>query len=634
MDLYKKYILLLLFPAVIFSQQSYDSLNFSISKFAVRDLQNNFDKQLSTYNFSTRLRHFYRSDNFFIGLNENFNSTIIKATDINIKDEQYLWLFGQYNISELYQVGFLFNNNLYSDDRRVAINKASVMNASMFLKFTPMKKLDFTPYAGYSSNSQIGEKDYGLLYGTEAGLDKISVGEFEVSSIMKFQNEDISPRKNTFRYLNIDVQSSIDENFGNTISAFYAHQRKDFYFTADQATVDEFGIDNNIQSRLESNYYLQDRIRFLPLNSPLSVDAQARIVWRDIERNTRYVSIANPSTSAFDSRIQEFRLEFISSAEFKTDDMDLSFRFSFSERDEKHQPRNIEGLSNIILNEREINEAQKNNTSKLANISFSGNIKLSSDDRLIISLFHRKLVYDTPSILNFDDRDELLSIGRMQYEKIFNPYFKAFVNLEGSLNKIVYIFSERSSNNNIKRILKLGSGGTFTTGSLTSTNSAEVMANYTVFDFEELNPNFRSYSFRQFIFRDSTNYQLSKNFRLFISGYVKVSEQGDFKWSSFTSKPQRLLEEFYSEPKIFFDLHGFNFGIGLRYFTLSTFNLKNGTEKQKVSEYESIGPVLDINVNISELLLFRTYGWYEFINTDNSATREMATFNLKLIYKF
>jgi hypothetical protein len=631
---YIKYLLLFLLPTTIYCQLAKDSLNFSINNFAIKELQNNFDKQLNTYNFSARLRNYYQSNNFFFGLNENFNSTVIKATDNNFKDEQYLWLFSQYNISDLYKIGFMLNNNLYSDDRRVAINKASILNTAMFLKLTPIKNLDITPYGGFSSNSQIGEKDNGFLFGAEAGLDRLSLGEFEVSSLMKFQNENISPRKNTFRYFNIDVQSNIDENFGNTISALYAHQRKDFYFTADQPTIDEFGIDNNIQSRLESNYQLQDRIKFLPLVSPFSLDAQARVVWRDIERNTRYVSLTNPSSSAFDSRIQEFRLEFSSSAEYRTDFMNLSFRFSFAERDEKHQPRKIEGLDNIIVNEREINEAQKNNTSKLATIALTGNVKISNYDNLLISIYHRKLVYDTPSNLNFDDRDELLSIGRIQYDKMFNPYFKAFVNLEGSLNKIVYIFSERSSNNNIKRIIKLSSGGTFTSGKLISTNSAEVMANYTVFDYEELNPNFRSYSFRQFVFRDSTNYQLTRNFRLFVTGYLKLSEQGDFKWASFTSKPQRFLEELYSEPKIFFDLSGFNFGIGFRYFSLSTYNLLKGTEKLKISEYESIGPVLDVDINIIGTLSFRTYGWYEFIKTDNNTRREMATFNLKLVYKF
>lgn len=630
--LIKFLIILLLFPSLISAQIERDSLLYNTRIFSKKDLNNNFDKQLNTYTFSARLRHFYQDSKFFVGLNENFNSTIIRTTDKNIKDEQYLWLFGQYDLSNLLKIGFLLNNNLYSDDRRVAINKASVLNSSLFLKIKPLEKLDITPYGGFTSNDQIGEKDKGLLYGAEAGLDKLALGEFEVSSLLKYQNEDISPRKNTFRYFNVEAQSNIDENFGNTISAYYAQQRKDFYFAADQPTTDEFGILNNIQSRLESNYFLQDRIKFLPVNSSFSFDALAKVVWRDIERNTRFVSIKNPSSSAFDSQIQEFRLEFASTAEYKTDELNMALRFSFAEREEKHNPRKIEGLSNIIFNERETNEFQKNNTSKLAIISFTNFFKLSSKDNLLISLFHRKLVYDTPSNINYDDRDELLSIGRIQYERFFNPFFRAFINIEGSLNKIVYIFSERSSNNNIRRILKLGSGGTFSSGNLTSTNSAEVMANYTVFDYEELNPIYRSYAFRQFVVRDSTTFKISQKFKFFTTGYIKQSEQGDFKWSSFTSKPQRFINEVYLEPKFYFDNKSFVFGIGVRYFNLSTFNVLNGTEKQKISEYKSIGPVSEVAIELTDSLSFRTYGWYEFIESDNNH-REMVTFNLKLNYR-
>lgn len=622
-----------MFTSLLTAQVDRDSLTYGVKLFSRKDLVNNFDKQLNTYTFSARLRHFFQNDNFFIGINENFNSTIIKTSEKNIKDEQYLWLFGQYDLSNLLKVGFLLNNNQYSDDRRIAINKASILNSSLFLKIIPFARFEITPFGGFTSNDQIGTKDKGLLYGTEAGLDKYSFGEFEISSILKYQNEDISPRKNTFRYFNIDVQSNIDENFGNIISAFYAHQRKDFYFTADQSTIDEFGIANNIQSRLESSYFLQDRIKFLPVNSPFSIDAAAKVVWRDIERNTRFVSIKNPNSSAFDSRIQEFRLEFASSAEYKTEDVNISLKLSLAERDEKHQPRKIDGLSSIIFNERETNEFQKNNTSNLAIISLTNYFRLSNRDNLLISLFHRKLVYDTPSNLNFDDRDEILSIGRIQYERFFNPFFKAFVNIEGSYNKIVYIFSERSSNNNIRRILKLASGGTFSSGNITSTNSAEVMANYTVFDYEELNPIYRSYAFRQLVIRDSTTYKITNQFKIFITGYLKQSEQGDFKWNSFKSKPQRFIQETYLEPKFYFDNKELVLGIGLRYFELSTFNVTNGIDRQKLSNYKSIGPVSEINVELSNSLLLKTYGWYEFINADN-ILREMVTFNLKFVYKF
>lgn len=618
----------------LFGQTEKDSSNFSTESYTKRFFANTVDKQLNTHSFNAQLTHSISSGNFFFGLKEIFNSTIIKAKDKNIKDEQSLRLFGQYNLSDAIKLGVLINSALYSDNRQIAINKASTLNSLLFIKLQPVKKFSFSPFGGFTNNNQIGENDNGFTYGSEANLEKYQLGDFEISSLLKFQNEDILPRKNTFRYMNFDLNNSFEENFSNTISAFFTNQRKDFYYAADPATAEEFGITNNIQSRLEANYFLQDKIQFTPKNSPLMMDIQGRVIWRNIERNTRYVSLNNISGSAFDSKIEEFRLELASSADYKTEDLNLSFRFSFSEREEKHQPRKISGLSSIIISDRERTEALKNNTSQLANISLAGLINLTSKDRLLLTLFHRKLKYDTPSNENYDDRDELLSIGKIMYERRFNSYFKAFVDLEGSFNKIVYIFAERSSNNNIQRILKLSSGGNVNLGNIYSSNSAEISANYAVFDYEELNPNFRSYSFRQLLFRDTTNIKVIKNLSLFFTGYIKHSEQGDFKWSSFKSKPSRYLEELYFEPKIFYNVLGFNFGIGIRYFSLETFNVAKGTEKLKATEYVSLGPVTEISYNLSQSLSFRTYGWYEFIRTENNNRRETANFNLKFLYNF
>ncbi|MBM4171085.1 MAG: hypothetical protein FJ214_04360 [Ignavibacteria bacterium] len=629
-----KYLLLFLIPTILSGQNIRDSLQYSQKSFSNKLLNNSFDKQLNTYKFAGQLFHFYQTNNFFIGVKENFNSTIIKATEKNIKDEHLFSALVQYNINDVYKLGMMLNNSIYSDDRQIAINKASILNSTLFLKLSPFKYLQLTPFGGISNNNQVGEKNSGVLYGAEVNIDKFNFSDFEISSIFRYQNEDISPRKNTLRYINFDLSSGTSDDFKNTISAFFAHQRKDFYFAADKPTQDEFDINNNIQTRLETNYFLQEKIQFIPANSRFSLDAQSRISWRDIERSTRYISITNPSSSAFDSKINEFRLDFSSTASYKSEYFNLLFNFNFAERDEKHQPRKIEGLSSIIFNERELIEAQKNNTSQLANISISSQIFLSNKDYLLISLFHRKLKYDTPSEINYDDRDELLSIGRILYERSFNPFFKAFINLEASLNKIVYIFAQRSSNNNIKRILKLASGGIIKSNFITSINSAEVSANYTVFDYEELNPNFRSYSFRQIVIRDSTWINFSKGIKFFVSGYVKNSEQGNFKWSNFTSKPQRYLTEFFAEPKFIIESFGFTIGLGIRVFELTTYNIENGIDKKKASEYSSIGPISEINYLLTENLSFKTIGWYEFIVSENNVKREMANLNVKLSYRF
>jgi len=627
------YFILLLINSILPAQIGKDSLSFSKSSFSDKQIINNFDKQLNTYNYSTFLKYYLGSDKLFFGIKENFNSTVTKSSSKNIKDEQFLWALGQYDLSEKFKLGMLINNNFYTDDRALAINKTSLLTTTVFTKFLPVNNIEITPFAGFSQNNQIGETNNGFVYGSELNINKYNFGDFDLSSLMKFQNEDISPRKNYLRLINFDLNSTFEESFHNSISADYSQQRKDFYFTADPITAAQFNITNNIQSRIESYYSIQDRIKFTPANSPLSFDIQGRIAWRRIDRNTRYISFTNVANTNYDTRIEESRIDFASTADYLANDFNLSFRFTFSERDEKHQPMFIEELNNIIIDERNTIEQQKNNTSQFANISLFSKINLSRNDKITFSIFHRKLKYDTPSNLNYDDRDELLSIGRILLEKEFNPFFRIFVNLEGSLNKIVYIFAQRSSNNNNKRTLKISSGGAFTTGYFSSSNSAEVSANYTVFDYEELNPNFRSYSFRQFVFRDSSDYKLSRKIRLFFSGYLKLSEQGDFKWSSFSSKPLRYLSEQYADPKIYYEFQSLSIGLGIRYFSLETFNFKKGIEKIKVSDYRSIGPLAEISYTVGERINLKFYGWYEFIKSEDNTNREMANMSIKLNYK-
>ena len=622
------------FTTIILGQLGKDSLSYTLRSFTDKSLFNSYEKQLNTHNFSTFFSDYFVSDQFFLGVRENFKSTIIKTTSKNIKDEQYFWAIGQYNLQQSIKLGILLNSDIYSDDRQIDLNKASLLTSTIFTKYTPEKNIEITPFGGFSQNEQIGQKDNGFIYGAEANVDKAELGDFELSSLLKYQNEDISPRKNTFRLIDVDLNSSIEQNFYNTISANYSQQRKDFYLTADPVTAAEFDITNNIQSRTESGYSLQDRIRFAPHNSALTMDFQGRIAWRGIDRNTRYISLSSIANSNYDTHIDESRLEFASGLDYLPGSFNVSIRFSYSERDEKHTPERYAGLNNLIYDERLQLEEEKNNTSQLANLSMLSKIILSSKDRLTISLLQRKLRYDTPSDQNFDDRDELLSIGRILYERDISPLFKMFINVEGNLNKIVYIFAERSSNNNIKRILKLSSGGTLTDGNFTSTNSAEVSANYTVYDYEELNPNFRSFAFRQLALRDSSTLRLSGRIRLFFTGYSKLSEQGDFKWSNFTNNPVRYLSEQYAEPKIFYDHNELSLGIGVRYFSLSTYNFQNGTEKIKVSDYTSIGPLSEISYLMGDRIILKIYGWLEFIKAEDNSNREMVNLSIRLAYKF
>lgn len=624
------HIFFLILPVSVFGQTFGDSLDFVLSSFQKENLFTGLNKQLNTYQLGTGLNYGVKSGKLFFGIDEKYSSTVVKSADKNIKDEQFLKFLSEYDFVDFLKFGIFFLNNIYSDDRKLTVSESSNLNASVYTKIIPHRKISFIPFGGYSKNTQTGESDEGMVYGAEASVNNLKLSNFILSSKLKFQNEDISPRKNYQRLFGVSLNSELDERLFNKINAGYSELRRDFYFEADSVVQQKFDVSKNIQSRVEKNYSLTDQIILLPSSGGFSFSASGGAAWRKIARETRYRTDMILSSSRFDTSIEELKLKLDMNGQYRSSDFFGEVRLAFSERDEKHQVIRNESADQIFFDERQEIEKQKNNTSSQTTISFSGAYDVTKKDNLFGSIFHRKLRYDTPSEINFDDRDELLTIFRLMYLRKFNTFFNFFVNLEGSINHIVYIFTERSSNNNIKRILKLSSGGVFRGKKFSSTNTAEVSANYTVYDFEEINPTFQSFAFRQFSFKDSTSFVLTSNVDFNFFGNVKLSEQGDFKWTNFTSKPARYLQEIQLEPKLVYRKNSLSLGAGIRFFSLITYRFNQENNKEKDSEYTSVGPLSEIIYSLNRDLYIKIYGWFEFINNESKVKRELVNLNIQM----
>ena len=627
----------LLFCFVVVSQlalpQSVDSLGLIRSTDLTNLLSTRFYKQLSTFNLNTRFDVTKEWDDFDIRVTENFNSTFIRSTVKSIRDEQFFAVQNKYQINNDLALGLGFSSNIYSDNRQIEINQATSNQLFLFSRIESENNIYLAPFAGYMNDQQVQNRDDGLLYGIDAVLNKIMFSDLIVSSDIKFRNEDISPRKNTIRHFNLLLNSEFTTWVSNFVNAVYSQNRKDFYFEADSVTSQQYNISSNIQSRIETGYLIQDRLRYNNLFDLFSFDVAGIVNWRNIERDTRYKSLQNVTTSTFDSEINELKLDFESTLGYDSRNFNGLLRLIYSERDEKNLAIRLPSAPEYLYQERVEQEARKNNNSTRTSISFLGSMKLSNSDMINFSLLHNKLRYDTPSEDNFDDRDELLSIIRLRYTKQFTPFFEGFINTEGTYNQTVYIFSEKSSNNNTNRILKLAAGGAYKGNRLSSVNSFEVSANYTVYDFQDLNPNIKSYSFRQYTASDSTNYSINNKLKFSLFGYIKLSEQGDLNWDEFQSRPTRYLQEIYLEPRLTVAYNLIQYSVGVRYFSLFTFGYKSNN-KFLDSEFRSIGPIAEISTTKSENLYLRIYGWYEFITLTHNSKKEQANLNVEMTWSF
>jgi hypothetical protein len=136
------------------------------------------------------------------------------------------------------------------------------------------------------------------------------------------------------------------------------------------------------------------------------------------------------------------------------------------------------------------------------------------------------------------------------------------------------------------------------------------------------------------VFKDSTNIYLNRRIDFNFSGYIRLSEQGDFDWGSFAGRPFRDLEEIYLEPKLIYKFSKIRLGLGLRYFSLITYLYDEERVRNKSSEYSSIGPLSDLILAISSDLEIKFYGWLEFIKNEDDTRRELVNMNFYVNWYF
>lgn len=582
-------------------------------------------KLLNTYQLSNSLSYSKTINALSFTLFDDFKSSVVNLSPKNIKDENQLKFSTLYSFEKT-ALGLSINSRIYNDDRKSAINRSSINHILFFSQINLIDKTMIKPFAGYSFNSQAGKLDKGLLYGSEFLLNELMFEDFILNSQLSFQNEDINPRKNISRNVYSEIITRGSGSFSNQLLFLYNQNGQDFYFRSDSlASQQNSGF--FIQNRDEKNYIIQNNFRIDNIFTNLSFMLSGQLSIKAINRFNKD-SFVTTGFSYLTSNLDELKINLQSTISYHTDNFTNDLNISYSEKDEKHSLTREKGMTDYVYETRKEIEERKNNKSGYTTISLNSEFHINKTNKLIFNLFHRKYIYNTPSKINYDDRDEILSILRIGYHSQISPFFNFFTNIEGSFNHLVYIFSELSSNNNKKRFIKLSTGGNYIGKQFESRNLFEVSAHYTTYDFEYLNQSYQSFSFRQFLAKDSTSVPINSVIGFLLQTYYKIAEQGNFKWESFSGTPIRYISEFYCEPKLYYKLNELKIYAGLRFFLLTTYSY-NQNIKKMISEYKSIGPVFAIDYDFKNLKIKFNY-LYEFVKSHPNYRSEIGNMNLEL----
>jgi hypothetical protein len=250
------------------------------------------------------------------------------------------------------------------------------------------------------------------------------------------------------------------------------------------------------------------------------------------------------SNTAINRNLQEFIVNVTGSLGYDDETGNhITGGFSLFNRDEKNAVKQVFAIDQDQLDIIRKQEFQRDNVSNRFRIFSFGQVILGKYDTIGYDASAALLRYDTPSTSNNDDRDEQTIIASLFWKRPIDDHLS--ISLVGGLQQTHFVFlkSERSSLSNRNSSIRFAPGLQWQIGSLEFNPQFEVLANYTIYDFELSGTALRSFSFRQCSYRDSIRYTFRKDWSIEGNIFIRRFDRGIMSWSEFTETPITMSTE-------------------------------------------------------------------------------------------
>jgi len=633
MKLILKIFIFFVLSVNLFAQSTYYSPEDTLSKnnFIKTDLYNDNNAA----NFNSLVKIDYSKKKLKLSLYNNYNSQVTKLSDNYVNDYNNLEVKSTYSIYKNFYSGGGINSKVLSGNQTSGLNKGQNNFFYSAFDFLPNDKFSFKSKFGITDEKQLGVDNTGFSGRVLTNLDNINISDFISSGKLYLSLDNFSEKTNYDYEINSNVKKQFSENSDNEgiLRAFV--YRSDFYTPATQSIRNEYGVNNNIQSRIENYFLLNDKLNY-QFTKKFRIKVNGLFYLKNISNSYKY----KPNSGSFfmdniyDYHIKENLLQAGTELEYTAKLFTTRLNVFYMERDETHIPQNIESLSPSQRSELEKIEKDKNNNSKTTTAFIEIYYHPSNTNAFRIQGASSLLRYDTNSDLNFDDRDELSYNASISHR--FNNYNNFYLEstFEITNSKLNYIFKEKSSNNYTNKIYKLSSVSLFKPNKiLTTKNYFQVLANYTVYKYESIVSQVQSFSFRQLLLSDSTQLNMTKNFATILFGELRLYEQGQFNNEKFSVNPTAFYDERTLGNTFSYNFNNtVNLFIGFRHYIRRYFlyekNQKNLKRTQAV-----YGPYAGVEMNIkNNSTIYILGGIDNFEVSDNPLTTTSKNLIIKILW--
>ncbi len=474
---------------------------------------------------------------------------------------------------------FQASSSTYIDKQTGYENSARTHLFSWGLQSSLLEKIQLKGALGEKWDRRQGQQDRGLYYFTNAALSPSSWQGYVNRIRLKWQGSDMGKRRDYDFGIGYKIAKEFYPGTLDSLSFQFYNTRRDYYISTK----------GDLESRLGKNRRLSNFLLY-PISRHLKMRQISTFYSRDTHIDQRLMATAggNRNRENLGSTSQtelQFQNHLLSSSLGMTYTYE-SETYTFSRSLQANPFSGIPGTPD--------------NINRLLEIRNYLSFYLGVRDSLTIQNSISRLQYDTPDTSNFDDRDELRTIHLIEWAHLFSSGFRMKIGGNVRLRHLVYLFSQKSANNNWNRIFSLYSNLEFSRfPKFRFKQRAEVLANYTDYDFEYQMQQVKSYVFREVAITDSIFWKLFGQTNL--SGFyrLELEENGRLFWDNFAEQPLLSRQNHYYSLMVDFPvLQTFRVFGGFQGYFRKEWSYKiirNVIRKSDKSKlFRSYGPVLKI----------------------------------------
>lgn len=486
------------------------------------------------------------------------------------KDENNFKMSWSYPLSDKIQTSTLIDSRIFSDENtNIEFNK-HVAAQELSLNFHP--KISIKPALGWTVEEIYGRQDQGWYSKLGLEINKLDMGGYLNTTDANSVIRDFPGRKNQEHTFFTGWVRQFSDRSADSVRVGYQYSENRYYLSQGSNNLEEVIINARFLNN-QLTYQTGDASRFSIMT----------------EFKNRQINQSNP-TLVEANRRKEIFISNQFSYLFRLGPVGANWGVLFSQtiNDNPGEQTDIDGLQAALTSSLEFRPSKR--------------------DVLWSRFSYTKYEYNTPEKVNDDDRDEQRFIIDTSYRHRFSRFFELNLKSQVYLYHQIFLSADRSENNNWNRIYQLAAGFDHRLSErIRHNHQIKILANYTVFDFDEILPTIRSYVFRKLIYTDSTSIQLTENLYLNTIYQWEDEDNGTFFKNEYSQQVSKQISTHFLNVSLQHQkVLGFHLTTGITYYWRDEWTFI--PKERKVREFRSLSPRIALLYPASNKLLL--YGIY------------------------